>query len=516
MYLKHNQMTVGEIPKFFGEKFDTKNKVAVKSNDGFKITWEQLNKRSNKLARVIKEDFELVKGDKVVTFLNNCGEYPEIIYGLAKIGVIVAPISYRFISRELKYAIEHSDAKAIILSEDLYNVFQDISEEVQIPKKNILVIGNGILSNYEKRLNEKMDHNVEIQAEENDYFWLGLTGGTTGYPKAALTTHKSMVEHWKRMTIEFTVLENDYELISGPFYHGLGFLFGLQQLSVGGKIFITDKFDPQLVLSIIEKEKITATPMVPTMYNEILNTPNKRNFDISSMRVLVCAGSALLTKVKEGVIEYFSNAGLYEYYGSTEHGFYTIIKPKDQLRKNRSCGLPFYGIEIKILDEEGNEVNQGEVGEIYKKGLLLGAEYYKNKEATENCFRGKWATSGDMGYVDEEGFLYIVDRKKDMIISGGVNIFPTEIEEVIQSNPSVKEVGVVGLPDEKWGEVVSAFIVKKKNQEIDKNDILKHCDGVIANYKKPKNIFFIDELPKNAAGKILRRKIKELAPQYKV
>ncbi|WP_284035467.1 class I adenylate-forming enzyme family protein [Neobacillus sp. 114] len=509
MFVKHNTFTVGEIPQFFGQRFDTKNKLAVKSNDGFSITWGELNERSNKIARLITEDFQLKKGDSVITFLHNCGQYPEIIYGIGKAGLIVAPISFRFVARELKYAIDHSDARAIILSESLYEVFKVIKDDIQIPPENVLIIGNGELANYENRISQKSGQNVQITAEEDDYFWMGLTGGTTGYPKAALTTHRSMVEHWRRITIEFTVLEDDYELICGAFYHGLGFLFGLQQLSVGGSLYICNTFNPSLVLEIIEEEKITATPMVPTMYNDILNYPQKKDFDVTSMRVLVCAGSALLTRTKKGTIEYFSNAGLYEYYGSTEHGFFTIIKPKDQLRKNRSCGLPFYGMQIKILDENGNPVQQGQVGEIYKKGLLLGKEYYKNKEATEQNFRGDWASSGDMGYLDEEGFLYIVDRKKDMIISGGVNIFPTEIEEILQSHPSIKEVSVVGLPDEKWGEVVSAFIVKSDQDELTQVDIVSYCDGRLANYKKPKYIEFLDSLPKNAAGKILRRELRD-------
>lgn len=506
----HNKFTVGEIPTFFGSKFDTKNKIAVKSDDGFSITWEKLNERSNQVARLLVEDFNLKKGDKVIAFLNNCGQYPELVYGMAKAGIVITPISYRFVSRELLYGIEHSDAKAIVLSENLYSTFKEIEDKIQVPKGNRLIIGDSTLANYELKLNEKSKENVEIAADEDDILWLGFTGGTTGYPKAALTTHRTLIEMWKRITIEFTVLEDDYELISGPFYHGLGMMFGLQQLSVGGTIFIASTFDKDAVLSIIQQEKITATPMVPTMYNDILNNPNKDDYNVSSMRVLICAGSALLTKVKEGLIEYFTNAGLYEYYGSTEHGFYSIIKPKDQLRKSRSCGLPFYGVELKILDDDGNEAAQGEVGEIYKKGLLLGAEYYKNTEETAKNFRGEWASSGDMGYIDEEGYLYIVDRKKDMIISGGVNIFPTEIEEVLQSHPSIKELCVVGIADERWGEKVSAFIVLKDGESLTEGDIKNYCTERISNIKIPKKIEFVRELPRNATGKILRREVRRL------
>ena len=513
MYREHNQITVGIIPEFFGSKYNTKNKIAVKSNDGFSITWNELNKRSNQFARIAKENFHLNIGDKVVTFLDNCGQYPEIIYGLSKIGVIVTPASFRFVPNELLYAIEYSEAKGIILSENLLPVFEQIKDRVPNIGDNILVIGNGKRANYEKILSTKDTSNVAIEVEENDCFIMAFTGGTTGYPKAALITHRSIIENWRRIALEFTILEDDYSLLAGPFYHTLGFLFGLEQLSVGGSVFILDKFNPNLVLTIMENERITATPMVPTMYNEILHSPGKENFDVSSMRVLVCAGSALLNKVKTGIMEFFSHAGLYEFYGSTEHGLYTVMKPKDHSDREGSCGLPFYGVEIMSLDDNGNEVKTGDVGEIYKKGLLLGAEYHNNKKATEDNFRGEWASSGDMGYVDEDGFLYIVDRKKDMIISGGVNIFPRDIEEAIQSHPAVKEVAVVGAPDEKWGEVVSAFVVVKEGLGLTKEGILDHCEGLISRIKKPKNITFLDQLPKSGAGKILRRELREKMPR---
>lgn len=508
MYTKHNHRVVGQIPEFFGESFHTKNKLAVKSNNGFEITWQQLNRRSNQVARIMSEDYSLQKNDKVLTFLVNCGEYPEIIYGLAKMGIVVAPISYRFVSRELKYAIDHSDAKAIIISEELLETFYEIQEEVNISHDRILIIGSGKKANYEERIRTKDISTISAEVYEDDYFWMGFTGGTTGYPKAALTTHKTIIQNWEVITKEFRVLDDDYELIAGAFYHGLGFLYGLQQLNVGGSIYILDKFHPETVLSLIENEKITATPMVPTMYNDLITFESKEKFDVSSMRVLICAGSALLTKVKEGVINYFVNAGLYEYYGSTEHGLYTIMKPQDQMRKTRSCGIPIFGMEIKILDEDGNPVKEGEVGEVYKKGLLLGAEYYKNKQATEECFRGDWVSSGDMGYFDEEGFLYIVDRKKDMVISGGVNIFTTEIEEIILSHPEVIEVAVVGLPDEKWGEVLSAYIVSG-NESLSSEDIKSYCEGKVSGYKKPKHVTFVESLPRTAAGKILKRELRD-------
>ena len=249
--------------------------------------------------------------------------------------------------------------------------------------------------------------------------------------------------------------------------------------------------------------------MVPTMFEMLLEVPDKARFDTGSVRRLMSAGSPLLTATKERLLEFFPDAGLYELYGSTEAGFFSILKPEDQLRKERSAGLPYFGCELRILDPDGNDVPAGTVGQIYKRGAGLGVRYYKNPAATEDQFHGEWISSGDLGRFDEEGYLYVVDRAKDMIISGGVNIFPTEIEDVLVKHPDVVEAAVIGRPDPKWGEIVTAYVVTRKGVPVPERELNALCREKLAAYKRPRAYLALDELPKNASGKLLKRVLKE-------
>ena len=248
--------------------------------------------------------------------------------------------------------------------------------------------------------------------------------------------------------------------------------------------------------------------MVPTMLNFILELSEgvKEKYDTSSMRVINCAGAPLPTRTKEGVINYFSNAGLYEYYASTESSVATVLKPVDQLKKVRCAGKLFWGVDITLLDEEKKPVPLGEVGEIYVRSPYIMDGYYK--KGREGFHEG-WLASGDLALQDEEGYYYIVDRAKDMIISGGENIYPTEIEDVLYSHPDVLEAAVIGIPDGRWGESVKAMIVLHKGRSLTQEEIIDYCRDKLAGFKIPRSVSFLEELPKNTTGKILRRVLRE-------
>ncbi|MEH7380420.1 class I adenylate-forming enzyme family protein [Bacillus sp. JJ1533] len=507
--MNNQVLTVGKIPEYFGSKADTKSQIAVVSDNGFRKTWKQINERSNQVARLVKEEWGLKRGDKVVTYLLNCGEYIEIIYGLAKLGIGIVPLNFRFVSREVEYAISHSDAKGIFVSKELLPTLNaSLSKIKSFPSTNISVIGEK--GDYEKSIERFLNGNVPIEANEDDLFWLAFTGGTTGYPKACIVTQRTVLTYWTLMTLEFEVLKRDYMLIAGAFYHGLGFLNALQQLFVGGKTFILGKFDPAQVLKIIEQEKITATAMVPTMYSSLIHYPLKEQYNVNSIQVLICTGAPLEKQRKRDIVQYFDNAVLNEFYGATESGLFTVLKIKENFSKADSIGLPAFGMEVKLLDEDGNEVPVGEVGQFYKRGPILGGEYYKNPKATDELYKGEWCSVGDLGYQDEDGYYYMVGRKKDMVISGGVNIYPDEIEKTILLHPGIQEVAVIGVPDEKWGEKLKAFIVTKEGARVTEEEISDICTQNLASYKNPRIITFLDELPKNAAGKILKRELKNL------
>jgi fatty-acyl-CoA synthase/long-chain acyl-CoA synthetase len=268
------------------------------------------------------------------------------------------------------------------------------------------------------------------------------------------------------------------------------------------------KFDPEEALRLIEEKKITNTFMVPTMYNFILELAEskKMKYDLSSMRILISSGAPLPTRIKEQIIHLFDNAGLNEFYGATEFAYATYLKPKDQLKKRACAGKPFWGVEIKLLNENKKQVPVNTVGELFVKSPFMMAGYYKRgKEG----FEREWFSVGDLAKQDEEGYFYIVDRKKDLIISGGVNIYPAEIEDVLYSNPKILEVAVIGVPDERWGESVKAIVVLREGETSSEFEIMDYCRDRMADYKIPKSVSLVESLPKSSSGKIMKRILRE-------
>jgi fatty-acyl-CoA synthase/long-chain acyl-CoA synthetase len=284
--------------------------------------------------------------------------------------------------------------------------------------------------------------------------------------------------------------------------------FCLNRLVVGGTVCIMRQFDAEGALRLIEEKRITNTFMVPTMYNFILELPEstRQRYNVGSMRVLICAGAPLPTRVKEGAIQFFHHAGLIEFYGLTESGIATYLQPSDQLRKIRCAGKPFWGVEIRLLNDMREEVSVNETGEVVLRSPYMMEGYYKRGKER---FEGDWFCTGDLARQDEEGYFYIVDRKIDMIISGGENIYPAEIEEILYSNPKILESAVIGIPDEKWGESVTAAVALKQGESANEDEIVEFCRARLAGYKIPRRVIFLAELPKSSAGKILKRVLRE-------
>jgi acyl-CoA synthetase (AMP-forming)/AMP-acid ligase II len=282
---------------------------------------------------------------------------------------------------------------------------------------------------------------------------------------------------------------------------------------IGASVFIhpARSFDPEQILQIIQREKITFISLIPTHYNLLLNVrPEARDCDTSSLRKLLCSSAPVRMNMKEAIMEFFPGVELYEGYGSTEAGIVTILKPRDQLKKLGSIGFESLGTSfVKILDPDGNELGPGEIGELYSRGPMLFDEYYKLPEKTARSFLGEWFSASDMGKRDEDGFYYIVDRKDNMIITGGEHIYPSEMEKIIGAHPGVFDVAVIGLPDDKWGEAVTAVVVPQG--PIDEATIIEYCRGKMASFKRPKKVIFIekDEMPRTGSGKILHRVLRE-------
>ncbi|MDV8070919.1 AMP-binding protein [Rhodococcus sp. IEGM 1366] len=507
-------LTLGQIPHLHAQSHLLGDKTAVIEGDT-RLNWSEISTRTAQLANGLSE-LGVGKGTKVAVLLTNRVQYPEIVYAIAGLGAAVVPISYRFTPGEIDYAVRHSDAEVVIVDGTLTDTFAVAHQSLShIGAGRVLVISDESVCkstgyiDYETVLADSSSDLGYMNMDEWDVYHLAYTGGTSGDPKACEIPQRIARQAWYDITVEVGNRANDVTVIAGPFYHGLGFTWGLQQLMVGGTVVMLREFNARELLQTIERERVSFIPMVPTMFEMLLEVPDKASIDVSSVRRLMSAGSPLLTATKERLMEFLPAAGLYELYGSTEAGFFSILKPQDQRRKDRSAGLPYFGCELRILDPDGDDVPVGAVGEIYKRGPGLGVRYYKNPEATEEQFRGEWISSGDLGRFDDEGYLYVVDRAKDMIISGGVNIFPTEIENVLVMHPDVVEAAVIGRNDPKWGEIVTAYVVTRQGIPVPADELDALCREKLASYKRPRTYLRLDELPKNASGKLLKRVLKE-------
>jgi len=502
------ELTLGEGLRLNAVRFPDKEALVYQDK---RLSFRELNARTNRLANGLASR-GLKKGDKVAILLHNCSEYLEIFFGLAKAGILSVPLTYRAVAKDLEYMINHSDAQALIFGEEFEEIVNAVKPQLKEVKK-YFVLGQETVSwaeNYEALLSSSPEQEPGTPVHETDPIWITYTSGTTGSPKGCVGCHRGWVLQLPFMALEFAVRQNDIFLNTGPIYHVAPYHLCLLFLYIGAKVVIMKEFDPLETLRFIEKERITAIFMVPTMFNFILNLPEeaKRGWDLRSLRVMIVGGAPLLTKTKEEILQYFSSAKLHEFYGATELGIVTTLRPEDQLRKVRCCGKPFTGVEIKLLDGERREVKVGGVGEVYMKGFNTFQEYYKNPEATKESRLGDWTTVGDMARMDEEGYYYIVDRKKDMVISGGVNIYPIEVDEVIQKHPKVVEVAVVGIPDEVWGESLKAVVVLKEGEKATEDEVKKFCEGKLAKYKIPRSVEFVSSLPKTPGGKIQKSVIR--------
>jgi long-chain acyl-CoA synthetase len=471
--------------------------------DGRRLTYGALVERMNRIGHVAQSAWRLSPGDRVALLAPNCMEYIEIVVGLSEVGVIVATLNSRLTRAELS-AILDDCAPAVLL---VHPACEKLAEGLAQSAMQVVMIDRG----YEDLLARAAANRPSAAVPEWAPFSLSYTSGTTGKPKGVLLPHRSRALTFLAMGVEYGCFGHDDHFLNvTPLYHGAGFAFACGALAFGGCVTILDKLDSEDYLRRLSSGDYTASFLVPTILHRLFALPERMLGEsrMNGIKAIISNAAALPQASKERFAALWGNRLLHETYGSTEAGIVTNIRPADQLRKQNSCGTPFPLIEIELRNDEGREVETGHVGELFCRGPYTFNGYWNRPQETAETLRDGWVTVGDMAYKDEEGFYHIVDRKKDLVISGGVNIYPREIENVIAGLAGVREVAVVGLPDSEWGEALHAFIVPAKDAALTSESVTQACRTQLSGYKVPRGVSFVDDLPRNGAGKILKTALR--------
>jgi long-chain acyl-CoA synthetase len=473
------------------------------------LTYGALDERARRVGNLLL-GAGIRPGERVAVVLGNRLEYPEIAAGIARVGMQMVPINPRLVTGEADYIVGHSEARAVILDDALSEMMAPVVA-AHAPPLVLSIGGTQLGADYEAALEAVSTSDAGIEVDETEPFCVAYTSGTTGRPKGVMISHRSRSLTFYGTALEWGLGPGRRTIAVAPMYHGAGFAFGYGALHVGGELWMLRAFDPERLLEMIEASRAQSVFLVPTHAQMIRSLGDEaiRRHDTRSLETLYFNAAPMPHPLKVWVAETFPGAGLHELYGSTEAGIVSNCRPADVLRKPGSVGPPWLMTEVRVVDEGGAPVGPGGTGELYSRSPYLMNGYLKDPEATAACTTPDgFLSSGDVARVDEDGFLYIVDRKKDMVISGGVNIYPREVEDVLVTHPAVREVAVLGLASEKWGEEVAAFVVAASPgtavEELD-----GHCRAVLAGFKVPRRYEFVDALPRNAAGKILKRELRE-------
>jgi long-chain acyl-CoA synthetase len=474
--------------------------VAVKLDDA-ELTYGQVEEGSARVAGVLREK-GVEPGDRVGIMLPNVPYFPVCYYGVLRAGCIVVPMNVLLKRREVKFYLEDSGAKLLFAWTDFA---QDATAGAEDAGARCIVLTPG---EFEKLL-AKTDPITELaDTGDEDTAVILYTSGTTGTPKGAELTHANLSRNAEVSQSLFDLGSDAVTLGALPLFHSFGQTCAMNAtIGAGGTLTLLPRFEPGKALEIIQRDRVNLFEGVPTMYGAMLNFPDREKFDVSSVRRCSSGGSAMPVELMRGFEEAFGCQVL-EGYGLSESSPVASFNHPDRERKPGSIGTPIEGVEMKVVDDDGGEIDQGEVGEIVIRGHNVMKGYWEREDATAETIRDGWLHTGDMAKVDEDGYFFIVDRKKDLIIRGGYNVYPREIEEVLYEHPAVREAAVVGVPHDEYGEEVGAAVALKDDAKATPEELRDFVKDQVAAYKYPRQVWLVDDLPKGPTGKILKREIE--------
>jgi acyl-CoA synthetase (AMP-forming)/AMP-acid ligase II len=476
-----------------------------------RLTWGEFGEQRDRLAGALV-GLGLGRGEHVVVYGPNSIEYILASSGARGAGLVPVPMNHRLSAEEAAYVLDDSDAALVFVADAFVPLVDKIREGARRVRHWVSLgqqrlpwatpIGDLLVPRPRSAL--PVDEGGNLGGS------MTYTAGTTGKPKGAL--RRGVDASAVLPTLQALDLAREHvHLAAGPLYHSAPGAFASYTLLFGGAVVVLPKFDPEAALAAIARHRCTSTFMAPTLLKRIVELPAavRARYDVGSMQVIVVAAAPCPMRVKEQVLGQFGPV-LYEFYGSTELGVNTILRPEDVLRKPGSCGRAAPGLELAILDDDGRTLPLGQPGELFvRRHPAMFEEYYKKPEATRDTRRGDWASVGDVAWMDEGGFVYICDRKRDMIISGGANIYPAEIEDVLHRHPAVEDVAVFGVPDDDWGERVHAAVELRSNAAAGADEIIAFAREHLAAYKAPREVSFHQALPRDTAGKLVKRVLRE-------
>jgi acyl-CoA synthetase (AMP-forming)/AMP-acid ligase II len=481
----------------------TPDKLALREGERT-LTYRQLISRINRVSAAAVGDLGLRVGDRAAILATNCLEYIEVMCGISGVGVAVATPSPRLTAAEVKLICDDCGARVLFVEKLLEDMVRAIKFATV---ERIIVIG----SDYDDWLARGRDAAPDIAVDEWQPFSIPYTSGTTGQPKGVTLPHRARTLIFYAMAVEYGCYSpDDRALAVAPLCHGAGFAFAMAPVYFGGYCEIIRRFEPDRILHQLNAAEASNIFLVPTHFHAIfgLEKPLLDRYRRDGLHTIISNAAPLAQATKVRIVDFFGPGLLHETYGSTESGIVCSLRPQDQLRKIKCVGLPFPNTEVRVLDADGNEVGPDTVGELYSRSPYHYNGYWGRPAETRASFRGDWFSAGDMAQRDDEGYIYLVDRKKDLVISGGINVYPREIEEVLFAHPAVAEAAVIGIPDDYWGEVLKAFVVVRRGAAPGAEDLLAHCRTSLAGYKIPKSVEFIDALPRNTAGKVLKNELR--------